>query len=59
MEPLKLLHSLGRLQTLAANIRPGVNVARVLVPGKLFQLSLMFVGKAGAYSTEEPSDAPI
>ena len=27
---------------------------RVFVPGKIFQPSLMFVGKAGAYPVEEP-----
>jgi hypothetical protein len=31
----------------------------VFVPGKLFQPNLMFVGKAGAYLSEEPSNAPL
>jgi hypothetical protein len=56
--------SLNFLLTLA----PGANViklntalnynfsqkARAFVPGKLFQPSLMFPGKAGAYLTESP-----
>ncbi len=39
---------------LQASVTNFCNKLRVFVPDKLFQPSLMFVGKAGAYPIEEP-----
>ncbi len=56
---LTLATGVNVIKLLKAVIYKYLEYARVFVPGKPFQLSLMFVGKTGAYSSEHLSVAPL